>query len=248
MPDDEFEFETPAVDADFFKEGGNTLSETEIALLGDVNGLSVLVMPAAMGEEALSLLNMGAKVTVLDSGEDLEAVQTLVDEGGFALTLIDDDPNSIDMVNRKGAFDIVYSPWGAVDWVSNLPDWAVGIADMLRQGGRLIGYDEHPMAYTVEEDAGRLIVAHSYFGEIIDEDEDGEPDTPLAIEGDERSDFSWTIGDLINALGNAGLARVRFDEYPESDRFETPLDRFTTADEETLGRVPSAVLFAAIKL
>ena len=191
---------------------------------------------------------MGATVTVLDSGEDLEAVRTLMDEGGFALTLIDDSPNSIDMVNRNGAFDIVYSPWGAVDWVSNLADWAMGIADMLRTGGRLVGYDEHPMAYTVEEDAGRLFVAHSYFGEIIDEDDDGEPDTPLALEGDERSDFSLTIGDLINALGAAGLAMVRFDEYPESDRFETPLDRFTAIDGETIGRVPSAVLFAAIKL
>lgn len=243
------EFEPTATDVDpaFYGAGGSCLSVSEAEVLGDIRGLKALVVPAGTGEEALSLKNIGASVTVLDTGEGLDATRALAAAAGLEIAFIDDDANGIDVDHRDASFGLVYSPWGSIDWLDNLDDWARGLADMLRPGGRLVCYDEHPVAYMMAADGDRLVVANSYFGEPIDADDDGEPDGPVEIQGHERTTFSWTIGDLVSSLGAAGLATVLLEEFPESDRFQTPLDQFGGVSLDTLWRVPSALLLAAIK-
>ena len=76
-----------------------------------------------------------------------------------------------------------------------------------------------------------MVVARSYFGEDSDEDDAA----------------TWTIGDVVSALGVAGLSTVLIDECPESDRFATPLDSLAVP-AETRWRVPGALVLAAIKL
>jgi SAM-dependent methyltransferase len=243
----EFEMEASDIDPAFYAAGGSCLSVSETQVLGDLAGLKALVMPAGTGEEALSLKNSGATVTVLDLGEGLEAARALAGASGLEIAFIDDDANGVDMDHRDASFDLVYSPWGTIDWLDNLDDWARGVADMLRPGGRLVCYDEHPVAYMMRAERGQIVVAHSYFGEPIDADDDGEPDGAAVVDQPERSSFSWTVGDLVSALGAAGLATVLLDEFPESDRFQTPLDQFEGVAAETLWRVPAALLLAAIK-
>jgi SAM-dependent methyltransferase len=246
---DDPEFEPGASDVDpaFYAAGGSCLSVSETDVLGDIRGLKALVAPAGSGEEALSLKNAGAVVTVLDTGEGLDVARALAEGSGLEIEFIDDDANGIDMDHRDASFDLVYSPWGAIDGLDNLDDWARGVAAMLRPGGRLVCYDEHPVAYMMAAERGQIVVAHSYFGEPVDGDDDGEPGGPMKIEGHERTTFSWTVGDLVSALGAAGLATVLLEEFPESDRFQTPLDQFEGVDLETLWRVPAALLLAAIK-
>lgn len=248
MDEPEFDLEATAVDPEFYRAGGSCLSPSETLAIGDLAGLKVLVTPAGTGEEALSLANLGASVTVLDYGEGLDSARELATASGIEIAFIQDDANGIDMANRDASFDLVYSTWGAVDWLDDLDDWARGIADMLKPDGRLVCYDEHPVGYMVEEDRGKLVVAHSYFGEPIDADDDGEPEESVEIEGHVRDTFSWTVGDLVSSLGEAGLATLLLEEFPESDRYQTPLDQFESVEAESLWRVPAALLLVAIKL
>jgi len=248
MDEPEFDLDATAIDPEFYRAGGSCLSVSEAAVLGEVAGLKVLVTPAGTGEEALSLANLGANVTVLDYGEGLDAAREIATASSIDLAFISDDANGIDMANRDASFDLVYSTWGAVDWLDDLDDWARGIADMLKPAGRLVCYEEHPVAYMMKEERGQLVVANSYFGEPIDDDGDGEAEESVEIEGHERTTFSWTVGDLVSALGAAGLGTLLLEEFPESDRYQTPLDQFERMDSESLWRVPAALLLVAIKL
>ncbi|MBI2766416.1 MAG: class I SAM-dependent methyltransferase [Chloroflexi bacterium] len=76
----------------------------------------------------------------------------------------------------------------------------------------------------------------------MDEDEDVDEDE------DEESDMSWTLGDLISALGSVGLATIELQEFPESDRFETALDRFAEMEGEPARNVPAVLVLTAIKV
>ena len=258
------------IDPSFYANGGNVFSEDEIGALGELAEKRVLHLTFGCSEESLSLVNMGATVT--EVGDD-GTTMALADAAGLALEFVEDNAAALSMEFRETrAFDLVYSGFGAIDWIANLDDWASGIADVLVPGGRLVVYDEHPISYVFAADeAGRMVVASSYFGGMGDdaggesEDDDSEADTiPLgsaaSADDDEEDDeaeqliedsegASWTLGDLVGALGTHGLAVIDLQEFMTSDRYETALDRLAEeVDEDEIEKVPSALLLVAVKL
>ncbi|MEO8541512.1 MAG: hypothetical protein ABI577_17345 [bacterium] len=241
MEDPEFDPEADIIDLELYRSGGNCFSESELAVLGDLTDKRVLVTPEGSAEETLSFINLGADVTVL--GEDFDVLRSACQEldlapqmiqGGLASRLPDElEPES---------FDIVYSPWGSLDGVDEFSDWAVDVATLLKQFGRLIVFDEHPVSFMVKPADGQLTVATSYWGEFVDDDSDGEPDS------DPPTTFGWAIGDLVTALGNAGVATLKLEEFEESGRYLSGLELFEEVDDEIRSRLPSALLLVAVKL
>ena len=266
----EYDPEDPAadeIDPGFYTSGGIVLSDPELELLGDIQDLKVLNLQPGTGEEALSFANLGAEVTVIDDEHSLADAIALAAEAAITLNFFDADVNALPSKFRRGEFDLVYSGFGGIDWLTDIDGWAEGIAESLKPGGRLLIYDEHPFSYTVEADEGQLVVTSSYFGDSdsldamsypgeeydVDEEaadvEEDESDEDGSDEDNEESSFSWTLGDLISALGGHGLATISMREYQTSDRFETPLDRFyDELDDESIGKLPSAFLLLAVKL
>ena len=59
---------------------------------------------------------------------------------------------------------------------------------------------------------------------------------------------AWTVGDVVSALGANGLATVSLGEFPESDRFESALDRLEHVNIDELACIPAVLLLVAIKL
>jgi hypothetical protein len=55
------------------------------------------------------------------------------------------------------------------------------------------------------------------------------------------------MGDLISALGLAGLATVHLEESPDSERYQTPLDRFHNVRWDIRYRLPGAFVLVAFK-
>lgn len=272
--------EAHEIDPAFYAAGGVIFTDAELDLIGDVDGMKVLNLQPGTGEEAVSLANLGAIVTVLDDELSLAEARTLASEASIDLTFADEDLNALSMTYRDGSYDLVYSGWGGIDWLTDIDSWAYGIADALKAGGRLVIYDEHPVSYMFDVVNGTLAVSNSYFGAdagpdimsypgeeyseedvieeefAIDEEEvevapnqdadgDGLDDEMEAIE----EEYSWTLGDVISALGRHGVATMFMQEFQTSDRFETPLDRFyDELDEEEIGKAPSAFLLMAVKL
>jgi SAM-dependent methyltransferase len=273
VSDDELTEWTPEatqVDPEFYRNGGISLSESELEALGELHGRNVLVLGAGTGEDALSLINAGAHVTVVDDEESLAGPRELAAAAGLDVNFVEDYAGALAVAFRTADYDIVYSGFGSIDWMGDLGDWASGIVDSLRSGGRLVVYDEHPFSYVFEQEADRLVVANSYFGEAmeevleaggevvveasneeepaLDEAEEVAPEDDDAFETEGIEDVSWTLGDLISALGANGLATLSLLEFPESDRFETAMDRLESVDPIERDRIPSALLLVAVKL
>jgi SAM-dependent methyltransferase len=239
----EFDSNDAAIDADFYRGGGVSLSETEREILADAAGLNILVTPEGTGEEALSLVNLGATVTVL--GQDFERAQMAAGEAGLSVMFVSGDAGeSLPDELARGTFDVVYSPWGTFDGLPAFEAWATDVADLLKPGGYLMAFDEHPVSFMVKATAGELIVQTSYWGEFVDEDADGEPDDDEFA----PTTFGWAIGDLVTALGNVGLATVRLEEFSEAGRYVSGIELLEGIDEERRSRVPAALLLVARRI
>ena len=186
MPDDAetgdaedlYEFEGE-IDPAFYAHGGVSLSGPEQAALGDLHGKSVLVLQAGNGEDILSLMNLGASVTVIDEAEALEEARTLATAATMEPQFIADDPGDISVAPPKAGYDIVYSGFGGLSWIDDLGRWATGVASSLKRGGTLVVYDEHPFSRVFEPgDEGNLVVAHSYLADVDDDDDESSGDEP----------------------------------------------------------------------
>ncbi len=250
--DDELEDESLGLDEEvdpaFYANGGIIFSEDELGALGDLKGKRVLHLTFGCTEEGPSLVNMGAIVT--EVGDD-GSTAALAEAAGLAIEFVEETPArlSAEFCDTR-TFDLVYSSWGAMDWIASFDSWAEGVAALLSPGGKLVIYDEHPFSYVFEAgEHGELVAATSYFGGLgddsggeLDEDDGAtgtpvESDVPEAIEvptedNVETDEVGWTLGDLIGALGTNGFGVVDLQEFETSERYETALDRLLVAGDE----------------
>ena len=112
---------------------------------------------------------------------------------------------------------------------------------LLKPAGRLILREEHPVIGCVEVSEGSIALAEDYF------DRRPEPSTGwLHFAGGESAsemkwEFTWTLGDVVTRVAQAGLRIERLAEFPStaSWRFGNDLDR--------IQRLPGSFLLVASK-
>ena len=217
------------IDPEFYRHGSSCLNPAESEGVDVRAGQSILVAPPGSGEEALSFTNLGAEVTVLGNGEMLDRVRTLAGGAGMQLALMAGDAGDPSATFAPESFDAVYCPWGTLDGLDTFDRWAAGVAGVLKPAGRLVLYDRHPISSVGAAYKGLFVVGKSYFGD------------------DEPARTGWTLGDLISSLGAEGLATMLFDEFPDADRFSTPLDKLGIR-WDIRWRLPAAMLLVAIRV
>ena len=121
--------------AAFLRRGGQTLFPEEKQLLGDIGGLSVVHLQCNAGQDTLSLAQMGARVTGVDiSDTAIEFARELSSDSGIPATFIRDDVYNwlADKPGGQAAFDLVFSSYGALAWLSDIRLWAGGVAGVLK--------------------------------------------------------------------------------------------------------------------
>lgn len=94
-----------------FLEGNTSLKDIELALLGDLNGKSILHLQCHFGQDTISLGRMGAQVTGVDLSDNaIHQANLLAEKVGidarFICCDIYDLPNHLDE-----QFDIVYTSY-----------------------------------------------------------------------------------------------------------------------------------------
>jgi SAM-dependent methyltransferase len=221
--------------ADFFRAGGSTLFPEETALLGDVAGRTLVHLQCNAGQDTLSLARLGARATGVDiSDEAIGFARRLsVESGipaGFERADVYDWLRQAREEERR--FDVAFSSYGVLSWLSDLGAWARGIADVLAPGGRLVLVEFHPVLGMFDVD---LSLRHPYssggapipiaegIGDYVAESGHGllpgesTPKAEAFHNPHPTYEFAWGLGDVAQAVMDAGLRMEVLREWPYSN-------------------------------
>lgn len=214
--------------ARFLREGGSTLFPEELSLLGELHGRSLLHLQCNSGQDTLSLAARGAQVTGVDiSDEAIDFARRLSSESGLPGAFERADVFDWLAASPPARFDLVFSSYGAIYWLSNLQPWAEGISRLLKPGGRFVLVEFHPVLWLFDE---KLRLSYPYGGGHHIPEAGGVNDyvaqsgkglVPWGYEEGVRDfknphpshGFQWGLGDILNPLVRHGLALERLEEY-----------------------------------
>ena len=112
--------------------------------------------------DTLSLSKMGANVVGVDFSEEaIQTAKSLNEELGlnaqFYCCNIYDAPT----VLQGQQFDIVYTSYGVVNWLPDLIQWGQVISQMLKDGGKFVIVEFHPVLWMFNEDFSQVRYAYS---------------------------------------------------------------------------------------
>jgi SAM-dependent methyltransferase len=227
--------------AAFLRAGGSTLFPEEMELLGDVGGRTLVHLQCNAGQDTLSLARLGARVTGVDiSDEAIAFARRLSAESRVAAEFARADVYDWlrDTPESGRRFDVAFSSYGVLAWLSDVRTWARGIAAVLAPGGRFVLMEFHPVLGMFDPD---LSLRHPYssggapipfaegIGDYVADSDDGL--LPAAGERgveDFRNphptyEFTWGLGDVVQALIDAGLRIDVLREWPYSNGWK-PFD------------------------
>jgi SAM-dependent methyltransferase len=133
---------------DEFKAGQCRLHRVEVEEVGDVTNKSLLHLQCHFGLDTLSWARRGAIVTGADfSPKGIAAARQLSEETNvpaeFICTDLYDLPNTL---KKPASFDIVFTSYGAINWLPDLARWGKIIAHYLRPSGFFYIVEAHPTA------------------------------------------------------------------------------------------------------
>jgi len=191
----------------------------ELRELG-VAGKDVAQLCCNNGREILSVKNLGAATCVgFDQSRPfLDQARELAGIGRINCRFVETDIYRIP-AGFDGGFDIVLITIGVFGWMPDLPGF-LGVVDrLLRPGGALLVYEQHPIM-NMFEPWGRddpLRPAESYFraapfqeqGPIL-------YDGPARPEGETKFWFVHTLSDILTGCLDRGFRIRRFREFPHN--------------------------------
>ncbi|NQW10898.1 MAG: class I SAM-dependent methyltransferase [Alphaproteobacteria bacterium] len=209
---------------DALRRGERRLHPIEEGEIGDVAGLDVLHLQCHFGVDSLILAQRGARVTGLDfSPRAIETARALAEELGLPGTFVEGDlyaaPDLID-----GPFDLVFTTWGTICWLPDLPVWAGTAAHFLKPGGRFYFADAHPMARVWDPGKeaaalpfGTLRTSDPYFGatEPFAYEDDGDYASDARTVSTRTYEWAHSVSDIVNAVSGAGLTFEFLHEHAE---------------------------------
>jgi len=214
--------------AGFLRRGGSTLCKEEIALLGDLQGKRLCHLQCNAGQDTLSLAARGAEVTGVDiSDEAISFAAQLSIDSGIPGTFVRSDLYDWLPHAEAGSFDVMFSSYGALMWLSDLRIWGREIARILRPGGRFVIVDAHPFMMVL----GEKLELHYPYGGGSEVHDPGVHDyvaaagtalTPMGFEEGVKdfknphpdASFQWSLEEILMALIRPGLVIEQYVEYP----------------------------------
>jgi SAM-dependent methyltransferase len=219
--------------------GPEGLQEAEMQVLGDpaaLAGRRALDLGSGAGQCARWLRSKGAEAYGLDLSErQLQHSLRLDDHTGVTVPSVCATATQIPF--GDGTFDIVFSSFGALQFVAEAELMVAEVARVLRLGGTFAFSVTHPLRWSMPDDAGPegLTIVSSYWDRTpyVEEDETGQA---------RYVEHHRTLGDWVGLLSGAGfcLRALHEPEWPEG------LDRIWGGWGPLRGRlVPGTAIFVA---
>lgn len=203
---------------DEFKKGRNKLNSLEREEVGSVRGKTLLHLMSHFGMDTLSWAMLGARVTGVDFSEKgIQMANQLSTELNIPACFIQSDLYDLPR-NLKGTFDIVFTSYGVLCWLSDLTRWAQIIHRFLKPGGFFYIAEFHPFAQVFENEdpVDDLKVRYPYFKkEVMKFKVDGS----YASSSEKippQNDYEWmhTLSEVVNVLLRVGLQIEFLHEFP----------------------------------
>lgn len=221
----------------FYTDGGVSLDNYEIELLGDVRGLKLLDISCACdASQAFSWSNLGAYVTACDiSSVAIEIARGNAQKMGLPVKFVVADAQTLAPI-PDSEVDIVYATY--VCWLEDIFKACRTWYRVLKPGGRLLLQNSHPILDYLEEWDGSLAVTRCY-SDRTPEYNDSFDGTPLARQYGGWSvdlpivEFYHTIADMVNAMAEAGF---RIERMLETENSTKPLMSKLPSDIAIVGR------------
>ena len=213
--------------------------EAELGVLGEASGLAgkvVLELGSGAGQCSRWLRSQGAVAFGLDLSERQLQHSRRIDEAtGITVPSVCATATTLPFATE--GFDIVFSSFGALQFVAEAQPMVDEVARVLRRGGTFAFSVTHPVRWSMPDDAGPdgLRITSSYWDRTpyVEEDDDG---TPRYVE------HHRTLGDWVAHLHRAGFALRALHEpqWPEG------LDRIWGGWGPLRGRlIPGTAIFVA---
>jgi SAM-dependent methyltransferase len=175
--------------------------ESELGVLGDVQGLDVVELGCGTAYFSAWLAKLGARVVGVDpTPAQLDTARRMVRETGIELELVQAPGESVPMPDSS--CDLVVSEYGAATW-ADPREWIPEAARLLRSGGRLVFLHTTPLAHLCFPDTGPVTTSlrRPYFGL-------GRTEWP----GEEGVEYQLSHGEWIEVLRASGFDVERLVE------------------------------------
>ena len=197
---------------DGFVRGPEGLTEAEAGILGDVDGRDVLEVGSGAGQCSRWVRRQGGRSYGLDlSHRQLQHSRRIDAETGVAVPSVMGTATQLPFAG--GSFDVVFSSFGALQFVSDIADAVAETARVLRPGGRFAFSITHPTRWMFPDDPGEagLVAGQSYWDR-----------TPYVEVDDASGVVSYvehhrTLGDWVALLAGHGfvITDLLEPEWPE---------------------------------
>ena len=140
-------------------------SETDLKLIGDIQGARVLEIGCGSGHSLLYVAQQGAsEVWGLDlSHSQIEFASSLLKANGLLPRLFE-SPMEENPGIPLNYFDLVISIY-ALGWTVDLPKTLDHIRSYLKPGGFLVFSWEHPVYRCISYESGQFVISRSYHDE-----------------------------------------------------------------------------------
>ncbi len=244
-------------EARFFSEGGSMLDSTETAFLPDLAGKRVAHLCCNCGQDTLSLANMGAVCTGFDqSGKAIVEARRLSHQSGVKAEFIKADVMDLP-IDFHGVFDFVYLSRGVLVWIPDLLKLMRNAALLLRKGGQIFIYDQHPFVHMLDlesDQPGKVV--HDYFSTEPHQYSGLDYIGGSQYDASPNYQFMVRLGDLIGGLSKAGMRLTGLHEFSHSitdsmlEQFRkagNPISHAAETEKDPHPRMPMMMLLTAIK-
>lgn len=210
-------------DLDGFRSGKTSLKPTELEELGDVSGKSLLHLQCHFGLDTLSWARRGARVTGVDFSEEaISFARSLSKELDIEAEFICSDIYDLpEVLDRQ--FDIVFTSYGVLCWLSDLRTWATIIKRYLRPGGTFYIVTFHPYVAVLDDSGEHIENSYFYSTEPMKYECQGSYAGSYEDPDFTHTAYEWVhgLGDIVTALISAGLKLEFLHEFPFSiQRFQ----------------------------
>jgi SAM-dependent methyltransferase len=228
-------------DVDAFLAGAPGITEREVseleAAIGSIASADILHVQCHIGLTTLALARAGAGVVGLDfSRVAIDRARLIASNAqlGAEFVVADSQDLPLELVGR---FDCVFASYGVLMWVADLRSWMRSAIAALRDGGKLVIVEGHPIS-TVVRSIDPIRLAGGYQGGAVYEGEGGDyVDRGAELEHTRFVHYRWGLGDLVTTAIEAGFVIEALTEWMDDPRGVPPGVEKLTLDEEGHGRL-----------